>query len=72
MIARIGDEPIKVKYFIGDEDGDGGIGIYYGSNNIDDVLKEIGKSLNSGIYEDNIIYGTKLIYRWTGERWRKI
>ena len=73
MVAKIGDEQPKVKYFIGDDKCSGEINIYFKSNDdINNVLNQSGKSLNSVIYEDNPIGGVKPIYKWTGDRWRKI
>lgn len=40
--------------------------------NIDDVLKINGVNENSVIIENNTVEGSKPIYRWTGERWRKV
>lgn len=75
MEGRIGreEDDSSTKYAIGTEHENNGVGMWYGPVlSLDEVLNQTGTSINDYIFELNIVDGTKPIYRWTGERWRKV
>jgi hypothetical protein len=68
-------EVLEIRYAIGDEDGECGVGFWHGPNpKLGNMLKEFGRSEKSIIVELNPINGDKPIYRWNtdDDYWKPI
>ena len=72
MSGVIGDGMDK-KYFITTDNYKSKlVGIEGPFQSLDEAISINGRTTEHIIVEQNIVEGTKPVYRWTGERWRKI